>query len=103
MAQEAGFKNAKVASTRFGQMKKKYIPGSPNAQSPNVSFGSTMTLPNTPKTPTGSPSKRVKKEIGSGNNVSSVGVRKTPGNFPSLYRMANGGAEGRLANVVILQ
>ncbi|KAG0647929.1 hypothetical protein D0Z07_6041 [Hyphodiscus hymeniophilus] len=80
VAAEAGFKNAKVASTRFGQMKKKFIgPSTPSTQSPNVSFSSTTTVPNTPRTPTGSPSKRVKKEVGSGTNVSSSGVRKIPG------------------------
>ena len=65
-------------------MKKKFIPNgvsTPGAQSPNVSFSSTATVPNSPRTPTGSPSKRVKKEVGSGTNVSSSGVRKAAGEF----------------------
>lgn len=76
VAQEAGFKNAKVASTRFGQMKNKFITKNSNSAptTPTTSFTSTTTVADTP---TPSPSKKV-KEVGSGTNVSSGRVKKTP-------------------------
>lgn len=98
VAQEAGYTNAKCASTRFGQMKKKFSAknGTP-VQSPSASFNSISTILNTP---TGSPSKssaakRVKKEIGSGTNVNSGGVRKTPVKGNGMARGPNAKVGGR--------
>ena len=60
---------------------------------PTTSFTSTTTIANTP---TPSPSKKVKREVGSGTNVSSGRVKKTPTKGNGVARGPNAKAHMRV-------
>lgn len=68
-------------------MKKKFSGEAGSAPTtPSTSFASTATIANTP---TPSPSKKVKKQVGSGTNVSSGRIKKTPVKGNGLSRGPN--------------